>query len=158
MAKKRSLDNADSAVRPMIMRRSESSVNRDTDKEVSIEAFRKLIHRMDGNDRDKEVLVSIMERMIEHERGIPGNALLLALPYCEYLKTAHWQKTRSAALRDADNRCSLCNAGGELHCHHRTYSRIGYEGRNDVICLCKECHKIFHENRTAEMQRCTAST
>lgn len=133
------------------------TTSRDLDKENSFAAFRKLVERMEGQERDKEVLLSIMERMFEHERSIPGNALLLALPYSEYLKTDHWAKKRAEALFEASHRCSLCNADGELHCHHRTYKRLGFEARGDVICLCKDCHKVFHENRNAEMQRHTAS-
>jgi hypothetical protein len=43
------------------------------------------------------------------------------------------------------NRCALCNEGGELHLHHRDYSRVGNEEVTDVIPLCKKHHEMFHE-------------
>jgi len=122
------------------------------DNEKASAAFRSIVERMQGTDRDKQVLVSVVERMLEHERSLPGNALLLALPYHEYLKTDHWKKKREKALQAAKYRCSLCNGDGELHCHHRTYKNIGWEQPMDVICLCKECHEVFHTHRKAEMQ------
>src|SRR3990172_2851492 len=46
-------------------------------------------------------------RMAQAER-------LRALPYGEYLKTAHWKKLRQAKLREADDRCSICNGRERL--------------------------------------------
>lgn len=126
----------------------------DADKEASFGAFRDLVERMHGTDSDKNALVAVMERMLKSPMSIPGNALMLALPYSDYLKTEHWKKKREEVLREYGYRCSFCNANDtELHCHHRTYKNVGYEQKGDVICLCKKCHKVFHDNRTADMQR-----
>lgn len=70
---------------------------------------------------------------------------LRQLPYQEYLRTDHWQGVRKNALKDADYRCQICNASTTLHVHHRTYERRGEEVPSDVIALCAECHKHFHD-------------
>lgn len=67
--------------------------------------------------------------------------------YARYLKTAHWIRVRNAALKRAEYRCQLCNANKRLQVHHRTYANIGHEKAADVIALCDDCHKLFHENR-----------
>jgi len=70
---------------------------------------------------------------------------LSQLPYQEYLRSDHWQTVRKAALKTADYRCQLCNTSTTLNVHHRTYERRGEEVPSDVIALCAECHKHFHE-------------
>ena len=71
---------------------------------------------------------------------------LKTMPYAEYLKTEHWNSTRKAALKAAEYRCQMCNASKPLHVHHRTYERRGNEKPSDLIALCADCHKTFHEN------------
>jgi len=70
---------------------------------------------------------------------------LAALPYDEYLKTDHWKQVRSTAYGAAGGRCQLCNSGGEVHAHHRTYDNLGHEKPSDVTVLCAECHAKFHD-------------
>ena len=71
---------------------------------------------------------------------------LAAMPYDEYLKTDHWQKTSAAAKERAAHKCQVCNKYGNLHTHHRTYERRGKELPEDLIVLCATCHALFHEN------------
>jgi 5-methylcytosine-specific restriction endonuclease McrA len=70
---------------------------------------------------------------------------LRTMPYSEYLRTDHWQDTRRRALRRADYRCHLCNSGGLLDVHHRTYENRGCEQSGDLIVLCRPCHAKFHD-------------
>lgn len=70
---------------------------------------------------------------------------LMTMPYTEYLQTPEWDVTRKKALKAAGYRCTLCNAGGELHVHHRTYERRGVELLQDLTVLCAKCHQKFHE-------------
>lgn len=71
---------------------------------------------------------------------------LRKMPYADYLKTDHWKETRQGALKRAGYRCQLCNAKGALHVHHRTYERRGSEIASDLLVLCADCHKTFHDN------------
>jgi hypothetical protein len=73
-------------------------------------------------------------------------ALLKAIPYRAYLQTDHWKDVRKGALARADGRCQVCNSKENLHTHHRTYARRGEEHPADVIVLCADCHRTFHEN------------
>jgi hypothetical protein len=74
------------------------------------------------------------------------------MDYDAYLLTEHWKIVSDEAKRLADYRCRLCNAGGELHTHHRTYANLGHEPQGDLIVLCKKCHKKFH-NSPAEREK-----
>lgn len=65
--------------------------------------------------------------------------------YKEYLASSHWKETRKAALERAWYRCQLCNSETDLHVHHNTYDRIGYEAPRDLVVLCKTCHSKFHD-------------
>jgi 5-methylcytosine-specific restriction endonuclease McrA len=71
-------------------------------------------------------------------------AHLATMPYKEYLQTPEWMETRMAKLRQARFKCQLCNAGGLLDTHHRTYARRGHEAMADLIVLCRDCHGKFH--------------
>ena len=65
--------------------------------------------------------------------------------YKQYLETSHWQDVRKDKLKEAKYRCQLCgNTNTELHVHHNTYERIGNEEMSDLIVLCEDCHKKFH--------------
>lgn len=72
---------------------------------------------------------------------------LRSMPYKDYLKTEHWQTVREAALERAEHRCQACNDATKLHVHHRTYERRGEENPTDVVALCADCHRVFHEHR-----------
>ena len=69
---------------------------------------------------------------------------LPSLKYQDYLKTDHWKSISEKAKRMAKNRCQLCNSNGELHAHHRTYERRGFEEMSDLIVLCAICHARHH--------------
>lgn len=69
------------------------------------------------------------------------------LPYELYLKTPHWKRIRDEALERAEHRCQMCNRGGVLDVHHRTYERLGAEHPMDVFVLCRGCHTAFHRDR-----------
>ncbi len=72
--------------------------------------------------------------------------ILREMPYKEYLLSPEWQKTRKAKLKSAYYRCNVCNTNKtELHVHHRTYARRAFEFMKDLIVLCKDCHKLFHD-------------
>lgn len=72
---------------------------------------------------------------------------LRALPYPEYLQTDHWKEMRRRMLKRAHFRCQVCNKGNtQLDVHHRTYERRGHEEYGDLIVLCNDCHRTFHEN------------
>jgi 5-methylcytosine-specific restriction endonuclease McrA len=72
-------------------------------------------------------------------------AAVRAMPYRDYLRTDWWQRFRADALRRAGGRCQLCGGDGPLEVHHNTYARLGCERPEDVICICCDCHDLFHD-------------
>lgn len=74
-------------------------------------------------------------------------AELRNMPYREYLKTSEW-KAKARAVRQRDNytcqnpNCRATNE--ELHVHHLTYERRGYERLEDLETLCWRCHAKEH--------------
>lgn len=66
------------------------------------------------------------------------------MSYQDYLNSEGWKAKRAMILNMWGNRCALCNEGGELHLHHRTYERKGNEDPFGLIPLCKKHHEIFH--------------
>jgi hypothetical protein len=68
------------------------------------------------------------------------------LPYKRYLDTGWWKWIRQRAIENLGGRCQICNSNGLIDVHHRTYERLGYERRADLVVLCRTCHSIFHEN------------
>jgi hypothetical protein len=69
------------------------------------------------------------------------------LPYSEFLKTPYWKAVSMKAKQKANYRCQMCNEGGLLHTHHRTYDNHGAEHlhMDDLIVLCERCHYQFHQ-------------
>jgi hypothetical protein len=67
--------------------------------------------------------------------------------YYDYIQSEEWREKADRAKWRAGMRCQLCNRHGTLNAHHRTYERLGHELDEDLIVLCRDCHKMFHENR-----------
>ena len=65
--------------------------------------------------------------------------------YKEYLASERWKTLSEAVKARAEHRCQVCNSGGELHVHHRSYERRELpEEIFDLVALCKKCHELFH--------------
>ena len=66
--------------------------------------------------------------------------------YKEYLQSPQWKSLTAKKRKEAGNKCQLCNDGEvTLHVHHRTYENIYKESMEDLIVLCENCHKKFHD-------------
>lgn len=73
------------------------------------------------------------------------NLDIKALPYTLYLRTPHWQETRSRALDRANHACEMCHKTDDLEVHHWTYARVAFERREDLAVLCRSCHSLVHK-------------
>jgi len=75
--------------------------------------------------------------------------------YQAYLATPYWRKVSRAVKKRAGFRCQLCNSPLDLQAHHRTYEHKGDELNHldDLICLCKKCHKNFHAVEREESRK-----
>lgn len=63
-----------------------------------------------------------------------------------YCHTTYWKKLSKRVKDEAGNRCRICNGGGTLNVHHRSYANKGNYEREltDLVCLCSDCHALFH--------------
>ena len=71
---------------------------------------------------------------------------LRSMPYLDYLKTDEWNETRKAALKRSNYECQRCGRKNtRLDVHHKTYKNRGAEKDNDLMVLCRKCHKRIHK-------------
>lgn len=64
--------------------------------------------------------------------------------YLDYLKSPEWRKIREEAIIHWGSKCVLCCSENKLQGHHRTYKNLYNETVDDVVPLCRKCHKIHH--------------
>lgn len=70
---------------------------------------------------------------------------LREMDYKEYLETDHWLHFRQEAYKWASYKCQLCDKSQTtLNVHHKNYENKGRETFNDIIVLCHNCHKKYH--------------
>jgi hypothetical protein len=81
--------------------------------------------------------------------------MIMQSQYQAYLLTPYWREVSRAVKKRAGFRCQLCNSPLDLQAHHRTYEHKGDELNhlNDLICLCKKCHKNFHAVERSESRK-----
>lgn len=70
------------------------------------------------------------------------------MDYADFLQTNYW-RIIAGIVKNTQRMCQVCNSTKYLIVHHRTYERHGYEHypqvmKHDLIVLCDECHKKFH--------------
>lgn len=69
--------------------------------------------------------------------------------YQEYLKTEHWQRLRAERLKIDNYKCQYCGRPYDLQVHHLSYDNLWNENvYEDLITLCKSCHKCIEEIKT----------
>ncbi len=73
---------------------------------------------------------------------------LLAAEYEAYLATPEWRMRREQAIARTKGSCEIC---GEIatDVHHLTYRNIGAELSEDLMPVCRICHKIIHKRENA---------
>ena len=63
--------------------------------------------------------------------------------YAVYLKSTWWVSF-SKRIRDERKICEKCGIDKTLNVHHLTYANKGEEKDEDVIVVCRTCHKLIH--------------
>lgn len=64
--------------------------------------------------------------------------------YQAYLMSPEWRVNRQPALDRAKGICERCHKAAVRNVHHLTYERVGHELPEDLIALCRSCHKRMH--------------
>lgn len=75
-----------------------------------------------------------------------GSDLGAEITYTEYLATPEWREYRAAILARQGGVCATCPRDA-THCHHRSYSSLGWEADGDCVGLCPDCHARHHGKR-----------
>ena len=77
-----------------------------------------------------------------------------AMSYSDFLATPYWKAISWKVKQLQGYTCALCPSKNDLNVHHRTYEYHGFElqrMKEDLICLCHECHEVFHASRPLAM-------
>ena len=68
------------------------------------------------------------------------------IDYYKYIKSPKWKRLSRETKALAGWKCQVCNSPDNLSTHHRTYAHLGREAADDLLVLCRKCHKLFSEN------------
>lgn len=156
-------DNSDeSTVVTLLCEISDSSLVYEVDNDVGTSQLRDVYLRASRIDHNGAVAMMIatrrtmpcpsLEEIIGEELAVPSAISMIILPrqyatYAAYLNSEQWQATRRAALERAHYQCQVCAGKEHLQVHHNSYANLGNEQAYELVVLCDECHRIFHENR-----------
>jgi len=79
--------------------------------------------------------------------------------YHEYIKSDTWKRTCKAKLKSVGYKCEMCGSAMNLNVHHITYKNLGHEELDDLLVVCKNCHKKLHAEdlKRKEKTDCTTS-
>ena len=69
---------------------------------------------------------------------------LSSMPYKDYLNSPEWKRKRRGILDLKGAKCAIWGNTENLHIHHLTYERRGFETPNDLEVLCADCHREVH--------------
>jgi hypothetical protein len=69
--------------------------------------------------------------------------------YRSYITSQEWRDRSLKCLADADHQCEVCGNSDELNTHHYNYHNLAKESENDLFCLCKRCHGLYHKKYPA---------
>ena len=74
--------------------------------------------------------------------------------YDEYRRSADYRSRNSFRTAAAGGRCEVCKQPSRmLEVHHRHYETLGNEGRDDLLALCRGCHRAAHEGPALDPTR-----
>ena len=65
--------------------------------------------------------------------------------YDQYLRSQQWDLIRRQVRTKYKDTCQECFKAGKVEVHHKTYERIGAEHLDDLVALCRTCHKALHD-------------
>jgi hypothetical protein len=67
--------------------------------------------------------------------------------YLRYLQSPRWRNLALAVRLRAKGKCEICRRRDGVECAHLTYDRIFYEPIEDLLWLCKRCHRELDQGR-----------
>jgi 5-methylcytosine-specific restriction endonuclease McrA len=98
------------------------------------------------HDGDKPAQIQdVIDTLVNIKKTIERLHYLRNCDYQEYLNTPEWQAMREFINDRYNKRCALCGSKSDLMVHHKSYERKGYEDPDDLILICGDCHRKFHD-------------
>lgn len=74
--------------------------------------------------------------------------------YAKYLNSEHWLSFRLAIIAQRGPACEVCGNNQERpSLHHLSYAHLGAELESDVVIVCDECHRGYHDLPSLETLR-----
>lgn len=67
--------------------------------------------------------------------------------YEAYLETPQWRRLRLLVIARDGGHCAICKCSDLLHVHHLHYRTFGNETGEELVTLCKPCHRDEHRRR-----------
>lgn len=67
----------------------------------------------------------------------------MTFDYHTYLASREWAQKREAVRNRCGNVCERCHRAPHQQTHHLTYARVGHERLEDLLGVCKRCHKFL---------------
>lgn len=80
----------------------------------------------------------------------PSPAVAITPPnneYARYLQSSRWRNLAFAVRLRAKGKCEICRRADGVECAHLTYERIFHEPIDDLLWLCRKCHRELDQNR-----------
>jgi hypothetical protein len=75
----------------------------------------------------------------------------MKVTYLRYLRSDEWREKRRLVLERDGYRCQLWLQHVATEVHHKSYAHLGHESLEDLISLCRACHKaitaVFRQER-----------
>lgn len=66
-----------------------------------------------------------------------------AFNYKRYLASREWALLKRVVYGRAGGTCERCHYRPVVEIHHETYERIGHERAEDLLAVCRPCHKFL---------------
>lgn len=86
----------------------------------------------------------LREQALERQRA-EEERLAKMTPYERYLQSEEWEVLRQKVFDRDRRRCRRCGERKSLHCHHLHYENLYDEPLEDLVTMCKDCHKEVHK-------------
>jgi hypothetical protein len=67
--------------------------------------------------------------------------------YERYLQSPRWRTLARAVQMRAKGKCEICRRVHGVECAHLTYERIFHEPIDDLLWVCKKCHRELDHSR-----------
>lgn len=87
-------------------------------------------------------------RLAEFKSDAPEGVFAASIPDKElwdrYIHSFWWAEKKRQLFAERGKKCERCASTKHIQVHHTSYRRLGNEAPEDLIILCKDCHRREH--------------